>query len=207
MRWPGSAASADFRLKTPLPPSSRCVSNVADCECDHFAVVEAPMGRLTRRIWTPPSKSYLHYRDAKFAEQAAAGQRGTSAWQPWQPVETQRPPSQEHTLLSRGSQVRSLPGAPTFAHACQQERELRLASHAKVGAAGELRSACDPRGRPRVERLRLRGASNASARASGGGAGRAIRSQWIQASYGDRSSRRASIRKACDTGVTLRHAC
>ena len=75
----GSAASADLRLKTPLPPSSRCVSNVADCECDHFAVVEAPMGRLTRRIWTPPSKSYLHYRDAKFAEQAADGVQPSGA--------------------------------------------------------------------------------------------------------------------------------
>jgi hypothetical protein len=31
-------------------------------------------------------------------------------------------------LLSRGSQVRVLPGAPTFAHACQR-RERRLASN------------------------------------------------------------------------------
>ena len=31
-------------------------------------------------------------------------------------------------LLSRGSQVRDLPGAPTFAHASRRTRELRLAS-------------------------------------------------------------------------------
>ena len=37
-------------------------------------------------------------------------------------------------LLSRGSQVRVLPGAPTFAHACQRQRELRLAGQAKVQA-------------------------------------------------------------------------
>ena len=30
------------------------------------------------------------------------------------------------------SPVRSRSGPPTFAHACQRERELRLASHAKV---------------------------------------------------------------------------
>jgi hypothetical protein len=40
-------------------------------------------------------------------------------------------PARAH-LLRRGSQVRVLPGAPTFAHAWQHERELRLASHAKV---------------------------------------------------------------------------
>ena len=38
--------------------------------------------------------------------------RGTSAWQSSQPVETQRPPTQERTLLSRGSRVRVAAGAP-----------------------------------------------------------------------------------------------
>ena len=52
---------------------------------------------------------------------AASQSRGTSAWQSSQSVDTQEHPSRKRCLLSRGSQVRVLPGAPTFAHACQRD--------------------------------------------------------------------------------------
>ena len=71
------------------------------------------------------------------SQQRGDQSRGTSAWQSSQPVDTQRPPSQEFTLLSRGSQVRVLPGAlflieglrpsnsPTRSLACRFAGSLR----------------------------------------------------------------------------------
>ena len=71
--------------------------------------------------------------------------RGTSAWQSSQPVETQRPPSQEHTLLSRGSQVRPLPGALYQSRGFTPRTPLRALSRAasparSVRVAHSLRS-------------------------------------------------------------------
>ena len=50
---------------------------------------------------------------ASFGQRRVDQPRGTSAWQSLQPADTEAPPSQDFTLLSRGPQVRVLPGAPT----------------------------------------------------------------------------------------------
>ena len=49
--------------------------------------------------------------------QCANQPRGTSTWQGLQHADTSAAPSQDFTLLSRGSKVRVLPGAPAFARA------------------------------------------------------------------------------------------
>jgi hypothetical protein len=46
------------------------------------------------------------------------------------------PDTRDSSAVARSAKVEGGPGAPNFAHAYQRERELRLASHAKVQASG-----------------------------------------------------------------------
>jgi hypothetical protein len=86
------------------------------------------------------------------------------------------------------SEVRILPSPPTFAHACQRERELRLASQAKVEITGCASAAGGERGSvlsgARLVSPKCEGAPEASTKAEGGLARRSAEEARSEAKAG-----------------------